>query len=61
MEGHLKKLLGIKPKYQSDRLAICSQCPINIDEVCDKASGGCGCNLEAKTACKNCKCPIGKW
>lgn len=22
---------------------------------------GCGCNLAAKTVCKDCQCPLGKW
>lgn len=46
------------------RLDICANCEfnkhkpnINILSTCGK----CGCTLEAKTRCLNCKCPENKW
>ena len=49
-----------------ERLSICSKCPLHSkfhktplrpDNHCT----GCGCNLEAKTACLSCSCPENKW
>lgn len=43
------------------RIDICSTCPTRTEGFCDKSKGGCGCYIEAKTRCENCKCPKGLW
>lgn len=41
-----------------NRLSICNSCPHKTKlGRCAK----CGCIIEAKTACEDCKCPIGEW
>jgi nucleoside 2-deoxyribosyltransferase len=40
-----------------ERLAICADCPFNIDGVCAE----CGCVLEHKVRAGHDSCPIGKW
>lgn len=30
-------------------------------KYCNKAAGGCGCDMEAKTKAKEAQCPIGRW
>ncbi len=43
------------------RLVICYECPIRTNNKCDKAKGGCGCYLAAKTRSVNSSCPKNKW
>lgn len=43
------------------RLEICAKCPIRTEGMCDKSKGGCGCYIEAKARCIECKCPKNKW
>lgn len=43
------------------RIEICSTCPVRTDGFCDPLKGGCGCIIEAKARCIECKCPKGKW
>lgn len=44
-----------------ERAAICSTCPINVDNVCSLPLGGCGCPLIAATRAPYKKCPKGLW
>lgn len=59
------KNLVFKNKQVEDialpRLEICAKCPIRTEGRCDSAKGGCGCNVEAKARCIECKCPKKKW
>lgn len=43
------------------RISICSTCLTRTDGWCDKQKGGCGCFIEAKARCIECKCPKGLW
>ncbi len=52
-------------EVKNHRLAICNTCPkhskyhstIRPDAHCTE----CGCNLDTKTACMSCQCPLSKW
>jgi len=54
------------------RIIICNSCQLFKNNVCDRNNMiphektgemvcGCGCILAAKTLCKECVCPAGKW
>ncbi len=43
------------------RLKICFECPLRVDNKCDKSKGGCGCYLSAKVRSPNSNCPKKKW
>jgi hypothetical protein len=61
IEGWVKRILGIKTPYEKNRIAVCNICDINIDGICNKELGGCGCSVKAKVKCKGCKCPLNRW
>jgi hypothetical protein len=42
---------------REERLAICRECEWFGVYKCNK----CGCNLQLKTSCLSCNCPVGKW
>ena len=53
-------------QVSAERIAICNSCvfhsknhdtPLRPDDHCTN----CGCNLDAKTKCLSCDCPIRKW
>lgn len=57
-------------KVHEDRLHICNGCSWNSTAMKDKGyktfrpdffCTQCGCNLDMKTRCMSCDCPIGKW
>lgn len=66
-----KEVKQMVKAHSEDRLAICRQCPHNSrvtpkladavrpDEYCM----ACGCNLDYKTSCLSCQCPlpVPKW
>lgn len=52
-------------EVSQERLAICDGCGYHSKNHNtsrpDNHCTNCGCNLEAKTACLSCDCPIKKW
>jgi hypothetical protein len=71
-EGWRNKLLppaalkDLIQKTSLERTVICNGCafhskhhhtPIRPDDHCTH----CGCNIDAKTKCLSCECPIGQW
>lgn len=69
IQGHSNKKLAdlnlLKVEKQikaNERLDICKSCDTLGDNYkCLKSKGGCGCDMEAKVYCMDCKCPKGKW
>jgi hypothetical protein len=70
----LKDINLLDESYQQlgkDRIKICLDCPIRTGNTCDREKThrnvygaifhGCGCNIEAKTLCKDCSCPGNFW
>lgn len=59
------KNLVFKTKEVEDialpRLEICANCPTRNGGTCSRELGGCGCVIEAKARCIECKCPRNKW
>ena len=54
------------------RILVCHECSLFKNNKCDKSNmishiktgemvRGCGCVLPAKTMCRECECPAGKW
>jgi hypothetical protein len=71
-EGWRNKLLppaALKELIQKtslERILICNRCPLhsknhNTPIRPDDHCTHCGCNLDAKTKCLSCECPIGEW
>jgi hypothetical protein len=71
-EGWRNKLLppaalkDLIKKTSLERTVICNGCafhskhhhtPIRPDDHCTH----CGCNIDAKTKCLSCECPLGQW
>jgi DNA-directed RNA polymerase subunit N (RpoN/RPB10) len=61
-----KELKDIIESLKVERISKCDNCiyhsknhntPLRPDNHCVH----CGCNIEAKTACLSCECPIGIW
>jgi hypothetical protein len=60
-------------ELSKQRIMICNDCKLfKNNNVCDRGNmiphektgemvSGCGCVLAAKTLCKDCVCPAGKW
>lgn len=68
IEGNLRSVLGIRTtimRYRED--VYCAICPLARNEEnqytgqCNKAQGGCGCGISAKTSQNSSGCPKGFW
>lgn len=65
--------LNPQVKAESERrLSICNTCSFRVDNTCSKSqqgrneitnklTRGCGCNISAKSMADKSECPAGKW
>lgn len=68
IEGNIRSVLGIRTSamiYREEE--YCKKCPLSHSEdgrytgQCNKAKGGCGCGVSAKTSQNSQGCPKGFW